>query len=397
MKSPHHRNASPAVVVGLCAHGLAVARALARNQVEVHALEAVRALPGCATRVATVHHVEEVNGPGVVGALQALREQLSHIDNPVLFLTNDNMVREVAIGWERLAGGYRLSWSDCRETVLALLDKAHLEGFYRAAGLHYPRSVVVRNEADLSALADWPHKPLIVKPSRPMSAFKVKLVESLDEIGLLMRVYRADLPFVVQQFVGGDDTRLSFSSLYLSRGEPVARFDTHKLRSTPPAQGMATVAEPRIDEEVYQLVLRLSRKLRLSGPLSQEFKRDETGRLWAIEPTVGRTEFCVDCATANGVNLPYVEYCDQAGLPTPRTSQLARRVWINTERDPPALFWYVGRCLSKRSWLRAIRFPYLDAEDPRPWLAALSRWIGRFIERLRRVTSSKLLNRLSRV
>ena len=39
-----------AVVVGLCAHGLAVARSLGRNGVQVHALEANDTLPGTATR-----------------------------------------------------------------------------------------------------------------------------------------------------------------------------------------------------------------------------------------------------------------------------------------------------------------------------------------------------------
>src|SRR5688572_23134949 len=102
MRNPVHRKGPPAVVAGLCAHGLAIVRALARYEIDVHALEAVRTLPGCSTRLATVHPVEEVNGPGVVRALKALRGRIPGTDRPVLFLTNDNMVREVARAWPEL-------------------------------------------------------------------------------------------------------------------------------------------------------------------------------------------------------------------------------------------------------------------------------------------------------
>ena len=51
---------------------------------------------------------------------------------------------------------------------------------------------------------------------------------------------------------------------------------------------------------------------------------------------------------ANGVNLPWIEYCHQAGLPIPRVSQRFDRTWINTERDPGALPWWAGQVARRR-------------------------------------------------
>ena len=53
------------------------------------ALEADPDLPGCRTRYAQVHYVPDINGCGLITALQSLRQNLP--SNPVLILTNDTL------------------------------------------------------------------------------------------------------------------------------------------------------------------------------------------------------------------------------------------------------------------------------------------------------------------
>jgi hypothetical protein len=84
------------VVVGLCAHGLGIVRDLARAGVPVIALEQNRGLPGIHTRLAQVRLVRDINGPGLLDALDEVANDLSWAGRPVLFLTSDRIVSVVA-------------------------------------------------------------------------------------------------------------------------------------------------------------------------------------------------------------------------------------------------------------------------------------------------------------
>ena len=71
MKSDPIITKSPtAFVVGLCAHGLTIVRALAKSGVTVITLEADPDLPGCRTRYAQVQNVPDINGCGLITTLQ---------------------------------------------------------------------------------------------------------------------------------------------------------------------------------------------------------------------------------------------------------------------------------------------------------------------------------------
>ncbi|AHK78746.1 hypothetical protein M911_05695 [Ectothiorhodospira haloalkaliphila] len=376
-----------AVVAGLCAHGLAVVRSLGRAGVPVVALEARRELPGYRTRVAKVIHTPDINGIGLIDALQTLRNQLPATPEPVLFLTNDNMVRVVARHWEDIDGLYRLSWGHCRDSILSLLDKASLEAHCRENDLPYPRTWTFHSQ-------DNPHHvslnnleaqgltfPLIVKPTQPLSGFKVRLVRSRNELVELVNSYPNALPFLLQHWIQGGDRRILFVALYLDQGRILARFTGRKLASQPPAMGQTTVAESYQHERMEALAEEFFKPLRLSGPVSLEAKLDDHGNPWIIEPTLGRTDYWLDCCTANGVNLPWVEYQSQCGLPGTTPRQTAGTIWFDTESSPASylrLRWLGGETATAR-W--NARFAYWDRRDPAPSVWAMWRFLKWFISR----------------
>jgi hypothetical protein len=74
---------------------------------------------------------------------------------------------------------------------------------------------------------------------------------------------------------------------------------------------------------------------------SAEFKKDSrSGEFKFIEFTVGRTDFNVETAMSNRVDLPYVGYCDVAGLTRAfeAVAQTNGRRWIDFERDARAIW-----------------------------------------------------------
>lgn len=357
-----------AVVVGVCAHGLALVRSLARSGIDVHIVEADTSLPGLLTGYGVKHLVEDINGDELVPALLQLRRAIAPQSRPVLFLTNDRMVRAVAGCAERVAAAFRLSWAASAAKVRDLTSKHFIEERCKETGLNYPSTVMLDRLDDLLSLNRPIRWPQIIKPSRPLSSFKVKVVESATAASDFLRHRLADFPVLLQQWIPGDDTRIHFSALFLERGVPLARFDGRKLRSFP--MGHTTVAEPFKDDAVFEYAARFFAGTGITGPASLEVKRDHNGLLWVIEPTVGRTDFWLDLCISNGVDLPVIEFLHQTEHPLPRSCARNSVVWINAERDPIALPWYLFNVARATRFMRCVRFTYLDLRDIRPFLRA---------------------------
>ena len=344
-------------------------RALARAGIEVHVLEADRALPGLRSRFGRKHLVDDINGPGLVQALLVLRERVAPETRPVLFVMNDRMVRTLAADIVRVTAAYRLSWAPQADEVAALTDKSVLAAHCLRAGLDYPQTVVVHSLDEVAALAgrtDWPR---ILKPARPLSGFKVHVATSAADALDFLQAHAADFPVLVQQWIEGDAKAIRFCALYLEGGRPIARFEGRKLRAEP--MGNTTVAEPARHDAVFDCARRFFAGTGLTGPVSLELKFDPSGRPWVIEPTVGRTDFWIDLCVANGVNLPLIEYHHQADLALPEARQSDRRVWVNASSDFAALAWYALNFRRSPHLAFALRFAYLDWADSAPFWSAL--------------------------
>lgn len=391
-----------AVVVGLCGHGLALTRSLAKAGVEVIALEANRSLPGVTTATANVKFVEDINGPGLIDALRELAKTLS--DSPVLLLTNDTMIATVGARYDDLRDLYQISWGSARTELLPLLQKEPVRERCSATGLHHPQTRMIDSFDTANECIGELSFPIIFKPNRPVSPFKTLVVEDAAQLQAARPVLETGLPAVMQEFVPGDDTSIRFGALYLDRGRVVARFEGRKLRSRP--MGHTTVAVAEANDAIHELALQFFDGLELSGPVSLELKAGPDGRQWVIEPTVGRTDFWVGLCIADGVDLPFIEYAHQVGgyadaygdsdgekdsdkNPTP-TVQNNRTLWVNEERDPGALFWVL---MNHRSALVGQRITGVFAHlaDYRPgvaWVGATAKALpGRVAGKLRKMMS----------
>jgi predicted ATP-grasp superfamily ATP-dependent carboligase len=362
-----------AVVVGLCAHGLGIARSLHGAGARVLALEANPALPGVRTRCAEVRIVPDINGEGLIETLVKLADTADNAAKPVLLLTNDRMVDVVGRHADTIARHYRLSWAHAAAALVPLLGKDRIEARCRETGLSYPKSMLLTDFADAPRRLATLEFPVIAKPTRPVSAFKTQVAQSVETFLAARPRMEQSMPLLVQEFIPGDDRVIRFGALYLDRGRVLARFEGRKLRSRP--MGHTTIAVPEPDDAIHALAVRFFEGLALSGPVSLELKQDPDGRFWVIEPTVGRSDFWAGLCAANGVDLALIEYRAQTGQALPAASQRCTHLWINGERDPGALAWLLRHAPAQLvgHWPRGV---YFDLRDPQPWLLALRRFVG---------------------
>lgn len=369
---------SAALVIGLCSHGLSVARALRRQKVDVYAVEKNLALPGAATNaVQRLFTVTGYSDAELLPALIAIRAQLPHYDQVVLFPTNDNHVRLLGEHFERLRPHYLLSWSGCIPEVLRLQKKSELGATSVARGLLYPKSAVIDAlDGAAAAVAGWRY-PLIIKPVRPMSSFKTRVAASESLLLAGLAQYEADLPILAQEYIAGGDDCLYFGALVLDRGRVVQGMVGRKLASHPPAQGQTTAAEVVLEPRVLALTEQFFEGSHLSGPVSLELKKGPDGSFWVIEPTVGRTDFWSELCIAAGFNQPWQEYLLALGQPVTPAAVALDVAWYDAERDMLGYGLQAWRQRTLRPYGKRAAFTYLRRDDPGPFLrscrAALKR------------------------
>ena len=376
----------PAVVVGLCAHGLQIVRELYLADVPVIALESDFSIPGTKTGCATICTAADINGPGLIDELDKLAGSLAPGLRPVLFLTNDRMVQTVADAVDQVNKQYRLSWADSAARLAPLLSKNHIEGRCRLTGLNYPESRVLSSLDQLPATLSHLHFPVICKPVQPLSAFKTLVATQPHELANAHDQLRQCLPLLIQEFIPGGDGEIHFGALLLDHGKILARFEGRKLHSRPMGHTTIGVSEP--NEEIHKLTKQFFEGLELSGPVSLELKRAPDGRFWIIEPTLGRTDFWAGLCSANGVPLAAIEYASMTGIELPRVRQGTRLTWINGERFPGAVVWLLVH--EPRRLVSGTKGVYFDLTDPQPFINSARRAISALPYRALRKAKSLL-------
>jgi hypothetical protein len=130
--------------------------------------------------------------------------------------------------------------------------------------------------------------------------------------------------------------------------------------------------EPWPDPAVRKATTEFLRDRELSGPVAVEFKRGPDGRLWMIEPNVGRTEYCVDVCIGNGFDLPWFEYCHVAGRELPPVANHNRSIWFDCDRDRWSWVRYLARNPGDARAYRPL-FPFAGHGDPGPLKARILR------------------------
>jgi len=367
----------PAVVVSLDSNGLAISRSLARRGVPVFSLWSDRRQPGLRSRYGKKLLVKDVTSPVLVQELLRVRELFD--TNPALFLTNDNMVKNIGKNFESLETCYRIDWPS-PELVLRLLDKKNLASMVAESGLLYPRSYHFSNANQLKAiLCEVPQFPMILKPAVPPTPFKAFKVHDAEELWqCYTRAKGVIKDFILQEWVPGNERHLYLAYYYFDRsGHSLCKFVGRKIRSSPAVIGMASSVEPVERDDLWEKGLIFFKRLHMKGPAAVEFKVSDSGDAFFIEPTVGRYEYCHDVVTVNGIDIPFMSYCHltEKTVARERVIQSSRgKVWVDFGRDFQL---FVESIKTFDDLLEAVRFIRLPKgyalwawDDPLPSLFA---------------------------
>jgi len=330
---------TPALVLGLGVHGLAVVRALGRHGVPVDVADPDPTQPQRHSRyLRRFLPVESLGDDRLVDALLAYGRRSPN--RTVLFLTMDRTVPVVSAHRAALQEYFHFTLPSA-EVIAELMDKTRLPGFLARCGARYPATRPLRASTDIDAVADTIGFPCVVKPAVRAVGFKAAIVATRDALAAAYAdASRHSDALVAQEWIPGGDSDVYFCFAYVGTdGTPQGVFVGRKLRQYPRGTGIAAAAEGCDDTRVRDESLRLFQHAGYRGFGSTEFRRHPvTGEDVFIEFTVGRTDYNVGCAVANGVDLPVIGYCDTIGAPAPRAPrQRNARVWVDLGRLVPAI------------------------------------------------------------
>ncbi len=330
---------------------------------------------GCAMRSRFGRKVPlaDTAGEPLVAALVAIARGAK--DRPVLFLTEEKSVETVSDRRAELEGSFRIRLPR-RETLEALLDKTRFQGLAEQTGAHIPPAASLRSAEDLAAVSRL-RFPCVLKPAWKSYAYgarfkKAYVTQTVEEVARRYAEIAPVMPdMIVQEWIDGDDSDIYFCLQYIGGGGAlVASFVGRKLRSWPPRIGGTASCIAASDHvvELTEATSQFFRAVQFQGMGSMEYKRDRRdGRLYMVEPTVGRTDFQQEVATVNGVNIPLDAYRHEVGVCVPLPESVSPpRLW----RDPVVDRWareeQNGPSVEATIAHRCVD-AYFRMGDPGPW------------------------------
>lgn len=382
---PSEQQRAAAVVIGIdCITGLQTARILARRGVAVTGIAFDASRPCARTRVCERIVPSDATDGALLRTLDRLARTLGA--RAVLYPCTDASVLFVAHNREQLLPSYHVPLAPS-PTVQALADKASFIRCAEAAGVPLPRTVLLREPADVARAADTLTFPCLLKPGLRTEAWNRSIREKvirLERPHDLDPAYGRCAPFaetlIAQEWIDGSDAELYSCNGYFDRsGDPLATFVARKVRQWPPRTGVSSLGVECRNDTVRDYALRLFRSVGFHGLGYLEVKRDtRTGEHLAIEANVGRPTGRSAIAEAGGVELLYTMYCDACGLALPerREQRYGSAKWIYWRQDVRSAFhyWRAGE-LSLREWIRSCRGPKATAvfswTDPMPFVCDL--------------------------
>ena len=250
-----------------------------------------------------------------------------------------------------------------QDTIMVLMDKVALYAWGRDR-FPFPKTCAVRSESDILDALENMTFPVVLKPKYRSEAWlkcflpKAVLCYNSEQVRSTYAASKAfEEAFLLSEFVPGGDDRVFESHVYYSKGRLLTMYVDRKIRQFPPLLGTGCFCVSEKDSRVAELTIAMLDQFHYSGIGGFEFKRDDrSGEYFVIEPTCGRPSSHCYTGLGEGVNLPYVVYCDLAGIDVPNYTQSQKKMgYINEEADLYSAFHYIRRReLSLPGYLRSL-------------------------------------------
>ncbi|GAC1381205.1 MAG: hypothetical protein NVSMB33_07740 [Ktedonobacteraceae bacterium] len=304
-----------------------------------------------------------------------------HLEQWILFPTQDEVVQLVACNTSQLAQVYQLVTQDW-SIVQWANDKRLTYRLAEETGVPYPKTYYPVNEDELANLDIT--FPVIIKP-----AISVKLQYTIHRKALLASSYEELLTeyrsaikniqpneVMVQEIIPGDGRTQYSVATFCKEGHIIISMTARRTRQYPIDYGLgSSFVEAMQVPDIFELAEKLLLSMRVSGMVEVEFKYDQRDQQYKlldinVRPWGWHT-LCIAC----GLDFPYMQYCSALGqeqLPSSAKPHYDHH-WVRILTDIPAGLQEIRAGITtRRAYLKSLlgktAFSVLDWRDPLPVL-----------------------------
>ena len=297
-------------------HALAVVRSLGRRGLRVVAAESRSLMQAGFSRYCAGRAVYPSPARGVREFQEGLRRILDAHRPDVLMPMTERTILAMASARGEIESRTRLAPLPPEDALRVAFDKKATTGLAASLGIPIPRTVVLTNPADITALRPRLTYPAVIKPCRseylgadgrmssggaPAYCFSP---DHLEEAYLSVH-RRAPLP-LIQEFIPGEGYGVS---ALCDRGRPRALFAHRRLRMIRPTGSGSSLRESiPPPKDMAEAARALLEALRWHGVAMVEFKRDARDGTPKLIEINGRFWNSLPLAVASGVDFPFLLY-----------------------------------------------------------------------------------------
>jgi predicted ATP-grasp superfamily ATP-dependent carboligase len=332
-----------------------------------------------------------MSGPTFVDFLTALAEE-QNLQGWVLFPMQDDVVELVARNAAKLRGCYRLVTPDW-EIVSWAQDKRLLNQVAAETGIPTPRTWYPTSVEDVEALPI--SFPAIVKPAMSIwlqYELGLKALPAASK-AVLVRQFRLasrvvpQQELMVQEVIPGDGQTQFSVAAFCEDGHVRIAMTARRTRQYPVDYGLSSCFVEAIDvPAILPLARTLLERLRLSGMVEVEFKRDPRDGLYKLLDVNVRAwswhTLCIAC----GIDFAYIQYCAATGEPFAEPEPRSGYRWRRLITDVPAAIHEMRRgTMTPWGYVKSLGggtvASVADFRDPLPLLGDLAFTLMRLFRR----------------
>ncbi len=253
--------------------------------------------------------------------------------------TNDQFIEALSKYKKKLSQYYVVGVQDWSKARM-LVDKKTLYNAAESAGVPIPKTWYPTSLEFLYKHQKEFIFPCILKP-RESHAFYLTLkkkcivVNSFQElINTFVAIKKHKFQMMIQEIIPGRDDTLYSCIFYVSPDRKnYVHASVHKLRLNPPGFGVTRVCKNVDVPKLRSIGLKLIRMMKLTGPLSVDFKRDARDGSYKLLEINGRFVLYNRLLTKAGANIPYLMYNNLLHGKKVKLSSLQRCYWIHLLED----------------------------------------------------------------
>ncbi|HVB83069.1 MAG TPA: hypothetical protein VNE82_24360 [Candidatus Binataceae bacterium] len=372
----------PAIVLGGRENALSVARNLARQGIEIVAVNYPDEVIRFSRYARFVHLGEERSPKAWEGFL--LGPESDHLSGSVLLACSDEAISIIVNNHQALSQKFVLEEGD-PVVRRDLLDKFTICQRAEEAGIPTVGYWLIHSSEELERSIERLRFPLIMKalygPHADLLGSKAIFVSDRKSLGERFSVaMHLGVSVLLMEYIPGGDDRLCSYYTYLDEhGNPLVHLTKRQPRRYPRNSGGSTYHVTTWVPEAAELGLRFFRHLKFRGLGNIEFKRDERdGKLKVIEVNARFT--ASDCLIAkSGVNLALITYNRVTGRPQPAVLDYQKSLVLCLPVEDALAAWELRKRgeLSVGKWLADVwqtdQLPLFEWRDPVPALSVLGR------------------------